>query len=274
MIKLLNAGFTRLRKNRLFWILTAFSIGLALLMVYAKYNDMRNYGDTIEAEQLMLNYATIIGVVISIFTSLFLGVEYSDGVIRNKIIVGHKRIQIYLSNFVITTATSLFSYVVFIIVISFLGIPLFGAITIPISKLLILLGCIFVTVVAYSSIFTFIAMAVQNKAVTAIISILLAFGFIMAALTCLNKMQAPGYIPSVSIADGEKVIEKIKNPKYPSETEKEIYQTFLDINPAGQMFQLVGRNAPNLKVLPIYSFGLFVVFTTAGIVLFDRKDLK
>ena len=83
MIKLLNAGFTRLRKNRLFWILTAFSIGLALLMVYAKYNDMRNYGDTIEAEQLMLNYATIIGVVISIFTSLFLGVEYSDGVIRN-----------------------------------------------------------------------------------------------------------------------------------------------------------------------------------------------
>ena len=135
MIKLLNAGFTRLRKNRLFWILTAFSIGLALLMVYAKYNDMRNYGDTIEAEQLMLNYATIIGVVISIFTSLFLGVEYSDGVIRNKIIVGHKRIQIYLSNFVITTATSLFSYVVFIIVVSFLGIPLFGAITIPVSRL-------------------------------------------------------------------------------------------------------------------------------------------
>ncbi|RKI39212.1 ABC transporter permease [bacterium D16-51] len=274
MIKLLNAGFTRLRKNKLFCILTAFSIGLALLVVYSRYSDMRKYGDTIVAEDIMLSYATITGVVIAIFTSLFLGVEYSDGVIRNKIIVGHKRIHIYLSNLAVTTVTSLFSYVLFIAVVSSIGIPLFGAVTIPISKLLMFFGCIFVTVAAYSAIFTFIAMAIQNKAVTAIVSIMLAFGFMMAALTCLNKIQASEYTPSVSMTDGEIVTDKMKNPKYPSELEKEIYQTFLDINPAGQMFQLAGRAAPNLKVLPVYSFGLFVIFTVAGIVLFYKKDLK
>ena len=90
MVKLLHTGFRRLRKNKLFWILTAFSIGLALFVVYTQYRSMKNYGDTIEAEQLMLNYATVIGVVIAIFTSLFLGVEYSDGAIRNKISVGHR----------------------------------------------------------------------------------------------------------------------------------------------------------------------------------------
>ena len=59
-----------------------------------------------------------------------------------------------------------------------------------------------------------------------------------------------------------------------NEEERKIYQTLLDINPAGQMFQLAGRTAPNLKVLPIYSLGILVIFTGVGLVLFKKKDLK
>ena len=72
MIKLLRAGFTRLRKNKLFWLLNVFSIGLALFMIYTRYSDMKKYGEVIEVGQLMLNYSTMIGIVIAIFTSLFL----------------------------------------------------------------------------------------------------------------------------------------------------------------------------------------------------------
>ena len=117
MIKLLRAGFTRLRKNKVFWLLTIFSIGLALFMIYTRYSDMKKYGEVIEVGQLMLNYSTMIGIVIAIFTSLFLGVEYSDGAIRNKISIGHKRINIYLSNLIIITITSLFSYLLFLVII-------------------------------------------------------------------------------------------------------------------------------------------------------------
>ncbi len=51
-------------------------------------------------------------------------------------------------------------------------------------------------------------------------------------------------------------------------------QTLLDINPAGQMFQIAGGTAPNLKVLPVYSLGIIVVFTGVGLVLFKKKELK
>lgn len=253
-----------------------FSIGLALFMVYTRYSDMKNYGDTIEAEQLMFNYATIIGIVIAIFTSLFLGTEYSDGAVRNKISVGHKRVHIYLSNLIITTVTSLFSYLLLIAAVSLIGIPLFGRITTPVPTLFIILGCIFVTVIAYSAIFTFIAMVISNKAVTAIVSIMLAFSFMMAALTCLNIIQMPPYVELASLNEdtGEFEITQEPNPKYPSEAKRKTCQTLLDINPAGQMFQLAGRTAPNLAVLPIYSFGILVVFTASGIVLFDKKDIK
>lgn len=274
MIKLLNANFTRLRKNKVFWLLITFSVGLALFMIYTRYSDMKIYKDVIEVEQLMLNYSTIIGIVIAIFTSLFLGSEYSDGGIRNKISIGHIRANIYLSNLIITTITSLFSYILFIFVVVTIGIPLFGGITIELSKLLMLLGCIFVTVIAYSSIFTFITMIISNKTITAIVSIMFSFGLMMIALICFNKLEAPKTIQEATMVGGETKIEEVLNPKYPSEAKKKLYQTLLDINPAGQMFQIAGRTAPNLKVLPIYSLGIVVIFTSIGIILFNKKELK
>ena len=274
MIKLLNASFTRLRKNKLFWFLTLFSMGLALFMIYTKYSDMKIYGDAIEVGQIMLNYSTIIGVVIAIFTSLFLGVEYSDGAIRNKISIGHKRINIYLSNLIVVTITSWFSYIVFLGIITVIGIPLFGSITMPISKLLMLLGSIFVTIIAYSSIFTFLAMIISNKTITAIVSIMLSFGMMMVALICFNILDTPETIQEVTMVNGETKIEEVLNPKYPSEEKKKICQIMLDINPAGQMFQIAGGSASNLKVLPLYSLGLIVIFTSSGLVLFKKKELK
>lgn len=274
MIRLLNAGFIRLRKNKLFWLFSIFSIGLALFMVYKGHSDIKKYGDIIEVEQLMLNYSTIIGIVMAIFTSLFLGVEYSDGVIRSKISIGHKRANIYLSNLLIITVTSLFSYILFLGIVVIIGMPLFGGITIEFSMLLMLLGCVFATVIAYSSIFTFLAMVISNKTITAIVSILLAFGMMMIALICFNILETPKTIQEVSIVNGETKVEEVSNSKYPSEEKKKVCQILLDINPAGQMFQIVGRSTINLKVLPIYSLVILVVFTGGGLILFKKKELK
>lgn len=274
MIKLLDAGFTRLRKNKLFWLLIVFSIGFALFMIYTQYRDMKKYGEVIEVEQLMLNYSTIVGIVIAIFTSLFLGVEYSDGAIRNKISIGHKRTNIYLSNLIIVTITSMFSYILFLIVISIIGIPLFGGITIEFSKLLMLLGCIFVTVIAYSSIFVFIAMMFSNKTITAITTIMLVFGMIFYSLMVFDRLSQPEYIDTMIMKDGVQEITNTKNNHYLEGEKRKLFQLSIDIMPAGQMFQIVGRTVPNLKVLPIYSLGIILVFTGAGLVLFKKKELK
>lgn len=274
MINLINANFTRLRKSKLFYILNIFSICLALFMIWTQYDDMKKYGEIIEVEQIMLNYSTMIGVVIAIVTSLFLGVEYSDGTIRNKISIGHKRINIYLSNFIAVTITSLFSYILFLGIVAIIGIPLFGNITMPISKLLMLIGSILITIIAYSSIFTFIAMIISNKTITSVVSIMLAFGMMMSALTCFNVLERKEYIQTASLVDGEMKFTEEKNPKYPSEKEKKICQILLDINPAGQMFQIAGRANANIKVLPLYSLGLTILSTGVGIILFRKKDLK
>lgn len=274
MIKLLNAGFTRLRKSKLFWLLTIFSIGLALLMIYSGYSDMKKYGEITNIEQLMLNYSTMIGIVIAIFTSLFLGVEYSDGAIRNKISVGYKRENIYLSNLIITIITSLFSYILFIIVVCIGGLPLFGKITISMSTLLMLIGCIFVSIMAYSSIFTFIAMMISNKTITAIVTIMLAFGMMFYSLMIFDMLSQPEYIDALIVKDGVQEIINTKNNHYLEGEKRKVLQLSIDIIPTGQMFQIAGRTAPNLKVFPVYSLGIVVIFTGVGLALFKRKELK
>ena len=160
------------------------------------------------------------------------------------------------------------------IVIAIVGIPLFGTITMPMLTLLKLIGCIFVTIIAYSSIFTFIAMMISNKTITAIVSIMLVLGLMIFSVTSLNILSAQEYIQSGSLVDGEMQFQKERNPRYPSEDERKVHQILIDINPAGQMFQIAGRVAPNLKVLPLYSLGIIVIFTGAGLVLFKKKELK
>lgn len=274
MIKLLDSGFTRLKKSKIFWLLSMFSIGLALFIIFGQYNQMIKYDFKVEIDQIILDYAPIIGIVIAIFISLFFGVEYSDGGIRNKISIGHKRTNIYLSNVIISIITSIFSYLLFIAVVTIIGIPLFGGLTMELSKLLMLLGCVMVTVLAYCSIFALLAMLISNKTINAVVSIMLAFGLIMAALTCLNILSSPPTIQQATMVGGETIIDEVPNPKYPSEQKKKIIQTLLDINPAGEMFQIAGRTAPNLSVLPIYSLGIIIVTTGVGLVLFRRKELK
>lgn len=274
MTNLLNSSLIRLTKNKIFWIINIFSIVLAFFMIYTQYSDMKKYGEIIETEQLMLNYSTMIGIIIAIFTSLFLGVEYSDGAIRNKISIGHKRINIYLSNLIIVTITSLFSYILFILVVASIGIPLFGPITISISKLLMLLGCIFVTIIAYSSIFTFLAMIISNKTITAITAIMLSFGMMFYSLMALDRLAQPEYIDTMLMKDGVQEIINTKNNRYLTGKKKELIKLSIDIIPTGQMFQIAGRITPNLKVLPIYSACIIIVFTGAGLILFNKKELK
>ncbi len=274
MINLLNAGFARLRKNKLFCMLMIFTVGLALAIVFTQYYNKKEYGEVILTEQLMLKYSTIIVFVIAIFTSLFLEAEYSNGAIRNKISIGHKRSNIYLSNLIITSITSLFSYILFIIIIAIVGIPIFGEITIKLSRLLMLLGCIFMAEIAYSSIFTLIEMVISNKTMTTMVNIMLAFGLLMIAGFCVANLNIPEYIQTERFANGEMEMIEEKNSKYSNETQRKIYQTLLDINPAGQMFQITGKSSLDLKIFPIYSLGFIIIFSGLGIILFNKKELK
>ena len=82
MYKLLKAGFFRLRKDVIFWLFIFLTIGIT---IFTLNNYSPSDGDVLD--KFVNDYIMYIGIFIAIFVSIFVGKEYSEGIIRNKIIV-------------------------------------------------------------------------------------------------------------------------------------------------------------------------------------------
>lgn len=82
MIKLLKAGFFRLKKDVVFWLFIFLSIGIAGYTLFRLTSS-----EDIVLDKVINDYIMYIGLFIAIFVSIFVGKEYSQGIIRNKIIV-------------------------------------------------------------------------------------------------------------------------------------------------------------------------------------------
>lgn len=104
MSKLLSAGFIRLRKDKIFWIALIFMFGAGVFFPVMRYIDMQKSGYINNIDNGFFACALFIGVVMAVFCSLFIGTEYSDGTIRNKVVIGQKRTSIYLSNLIICSS--------------------------------------------------------------------------------------------------------------------------------------------------------------------------
>ena len=126
MSKLLSANFMRLRKEKIFWVLFFFMCMLGIVFpTLIKIDEMRT-GFINNIDNAFGQYAAFIGIVMAIFCSFFIGQEYSDGTIRNKIISGKKRTDIYLANFVTCTLVSVILCCGFFLMYLLAGIPLLG----------------------------------------------------------------------------------------------------------------------------------------------------
>lgn len=277
MNKLLYANFYKLKKSKIFWILLIFTIGFACYMCGSQYLEMIKYDADIVVDKLLLNFIPFTGVIIAVFTSLFIGNEYSDGTIRNKILIGHNRSKIYLSNLITNIIVIIVAEILFTIIVAIIGIPLFGGLHQPFSRFILLFINELMIIVTYSSIFTFISMICHSRTICAISNLLLALIMLIASLNLLDVLEQPEYILAGQITNyetNEMEFIKEKNPRFPSDNERKISKTILDLTPSGQSLEIVSGIDTNLFILPLYSLGIIFIFTSSGLILFRKKQLK
>ena len=276
MNKLLSAGFARLWKNTVFWLeIIAMLLFYALLMT-ANYQDTQNYDISYSPDFFFPGSFMIIGFFTATFASMFLGTEYSDGTIRNKLVMGHSRTAIYLSSLIICFASTVLVCLSSILLTCAMGIPLFGSLANPLVNTLAVIGTgIFITA-AYSAVFTLIAMLISNKPVTVIACIFTCLILYFGSMSISMKLEEPEISPGYTwIENGEPVTSlPHPNPDYLRGTKRAVYEFLYDFLPAGQGFQLARKNAVPKRQFPLYSLFITISVTTGGILVFRRKDLK
>ena len=277
MRKLLSAGFARLWKNKYFWICILCMSLFAAAIVISSYTSAKKYDSVAYLDGVLFSYITFIGVVIAAFISLFIGTEYSDGTIRNKLIVGHRRGAIYISNFIISSVASIIISASFMLSCIAIGLPLRMLLMTKFSSVVVTILSGFVLCLSFTGIFTLVAMLCQNKAAVAVICVVGAFALLMVAAYIISALSEPELVSEYyydAQTDDWAVSDLVPNQRYVGGTKREIFEFLNDFLPGGQAVQISQAQIESPWILQVYSAIIAVGFSLLGLALFKRKNLK
>lgn len=114
----------------------------------------------------------------------------------------------------------------------------------------------------------------SSKTTSAVVCILAAVFMMVFAGIIFSKLSQPEMITQAVIANGETVMETVKNPAYLTGISRTVYQNILDFLPAGQAVQIFNQGVLNLGKMMGYSILIIFGTSLAGLYLFNRKDIK
>lgn len=286
MHKLLKANFYRLVKNKIFWGIVIITI---LIACFILLNTILNHqGETKEGiDKILVMYIHFIGIFIAIFTSLFVGTEYSDGALRNKIVIGHSRKSTYFANVITSIAVGLCIEFIYMFVIMIIGIPTLGTLQMTAEKFLFILLDIVFMIITYASIFTCMTLLCSDITISTVACIILLLVMFIANISLSSTGNATKYYETYTQNEnGEVEVYQEPNPTYPGDFKKNLAKIILYCIPTGQASQIVSQvnkkpfqmvdymSDDELKTVFLYSFGVTVFITGIGIYCFKRKDLK
>ena len=276
MCKLLRANFYRLRHDRTFRLLSALTVFFGALMTVVNAINVRRQGAAWVMDFRLLTSAILCPILNSVLAALFVGSDYSDGTLRNKLIAGHRRSSIYLANLITCCCAGMLLTIAFIVPQGVLGLLLGEQIQSAPAKLLIYVALSFALMIACTALFTLIAMLCQNKSHTAAGCILLVFVLLFLGVYITSALDEPEYLAAYSYTENGVTVEEpeMKNPNYISGTKRQIYEFMQDFTPGGQMLQISDMDAEKPMMLAIYDGIILLLVTGFGLVFFRREDLK
>lgn len=276
MGNLLRADFFRLWRSKSFWACMMFQVGSALFFPIMNYIRGVKNGFSIIPDWNLFAGMAFICVLSALFSTLFVGTDYSDGTIRNQLVVGHRRWEIYLSHLITCITGCLLMCAGYLLPYLVVSRPLLGPLQQDAWTILAYVGVALVLTVALASLYTMLAMLIPNRTVSAVVALVLSFGLLLGGSYLYSYLNYPPTYTQVTYnsVSGELEEQEAPYPFYLEGTKRDVFQLLCDVNPGGQIMQCNALDAPNLPLLPVYSAALTVVTTGAGLWGFRRKDLN
>lgn len=274
MNKLIYANISRLLKSKVFILSVIAAVIISCWIVISFYPQDENTPEYVS--DMFFNFYQLIGIFSAVGISLTLGTEYSDGAIRNKLIIGHNRNNVYFSYLIVNIIFTMIILAVHMLVTCSLGYFMLGMGDISIGKALAKIGCSWLAAMVYAAFFTMISANCPNKAVNAVICMIMALLMIVAANYTNNQLLQPEmtYDGITITQDGIEYGDYVKNPAYVSGAMRNVLMLILDVLPSGQLIQLQSGNHAHIAFFPIYSAVLFAALTFAGCIAFKKRDIS
>lgn len=279
MSNLLSAYFSRLWREKIFWI------ALAFMFVFGAFDATNRYsfaaylepGATFALEDYCFSFHWVIGVVSAVVSTLFLGREYQDGTLRNKLIAGHSRAAVYLSGWLVNTVSTLLLCLGCFFAACLFGIPAFGGFQEEPGTILLLAFASLLSATVYAALFTMIQMLIGNRSAAVTLSLLIALVILIGASQLQSWLNEPAVWEGYAyLTDaGELVtVEDFPNSTYLSGMARNVVETIYEFLPWGQGSLIINGGGEHLGYFPFYSGILIAAFTVGGVLGFQKKEIS
>ena len=210
MINLIRGELYRYRHKKFFWITLAAALLSGIVFGFSvtgirtgSFSDRGNFDDM---------FLVPAAVVLCVFISLTIGREYSDGVIRNKLIQGKSRLQIYGAKLSVSIGFSLVLSMLFLIGFSIVAVKqvlpyLNGSILLRAGLAFLLMNGVWATL------FTIISITIPHKEIGSILNIALIIVVMFGCYQLESILGQPKFIQEISVETIEMTPEEVSQVK-------------------------------------------------------------
>lgn len=268
MRNLLQANLRRMVRSRAFLIaLLAWLAYTALVVLSCRDHCAAGDRYTVEflltAGYVLLSYVPLSTLILAPLLSLYLGADYGNGTLRNKLIVGHTRTEVYLADLLACVLVSVSMDALHLLLAGALCVqPILrvsgSLLRFPLGQVLAWVAVSLLARAAWAAVIKLMVTALGNRTASAISALLLVAAAALAATKGIGEIS---YL--------SRHLEDVGNAE-----RMNTWQMLLDVMPTGQYYQVSRLDTPNLWRMPLLSLGVIAVSTGAGLLLFRRKDLK
>ena len=245
MTKLLRACIRRYAHNTIFWIAAVLTIGLGISIAHS--TRMTYYDDALVIAQMLIHAVMISWVV---------GKEFKEGIFRNKVIVGHSKGSIYLSELICGVGIAFVLY--FLCAVIFVAFNFYEVPLLPASLIVKIFVDYVLLNMCLAAIFVTISCLFSQQAIIAIVNIALVLVMTTASQRLYAQLSQPQYLERYETINSEWIDENgnirykevkvegseyyVDNPTYVGGVKRDIYDTIYKLSPYGHIIEFVYFN--------------------------------
>ena len=245
MTKLIRACIRRYTHNTIFWIAAVLTIGLGISIAHS--TRMTYYDDALVIAQMLIHAVMISWVV---------GKEFKEGIFRNKVIVGHSKGSIYLSELICGVGIAFVLY--FLCAVIFVAFNFYEVPLLPASLIVKIFVDYVLLNMCLAAIFVTISCLFSQQAIIAIVNIALVLVMTTASQRLYAQLSQPQYLERYETINSEWIDENgnirykevkvegseyyVDNPTYVGGVKRDIYDTVYKLSPYGHIIEFVYFN--------------------------------
>ena len=279
MRKLLSANFSRLWRSKIFWVLEVLSAFLGAVFYILAIINTKNIGENwylASGNYYFFIGLVIAGAIMAVFSAFYIGSEYDNGTIRNKLNVGCTRNSIYLANLIVVVTAGVLFTITHIAASVVVGLPCLGGLMWEaIAPIGWRIPTAMVMLLCYAAVFTFIAMQDSNKSRSLIISFVFALVIILGGLYIYGALQEPEFTTRMVMQEDGSYLrqEGIPNSNYIRGTARTAYTFIEACIPSTQGLNIARSEGVFNLLAVVCQLRVTVATTAAGVTLFKKKDI-